>query len=559
MPMKYIATLADRIFEKRKATPRPPNAWDDLYDLPVEDLKARANGGDADAAFVLGDMYDSGRHGVTRDFAAAADWYAIAAERGHGEALNNLGSMNQHGDGPFAVDLVKAREYYERGSAAGCAMAANSLAYFHDKGRAGLKADPRKALAAFRKAAKLGSAAAMLDVGYRYANGIGTRRRPIAALEWYRRALNAGNRMAAYNLGLAYYRGTLVRPDPEKAIGLFMQDTYREGGSAAYMLGRAHEDGKGTPRDLERALYYYRQASDRKHKDAQESIDRVLAAMGADFSSATDPEQRLEDLRIMIRDPDRTFSVQAVLLEVARIGESLVEDKTNPAADGPYVLGKSNLIRGFLLWKQDNPEYEGPVETALTIDDRHPFMTDGERVSMLTARAVALGREERWDEAIATHRRTLSLLEADPKTDLQRKLVGMIDLAFCLHEKGDFTQAKAVNLDILARAETAYGHEDPRLRTVLNNLAQNEFALGRPDLSIPYLRRRLAIVERVEDIGMIHETLRDLAISCFETGDREEAERLFNRRIAFAEQHGDERDVELAREDLEELFSREKG
>ncbi|SFB03156.1 TPR repeat [Rhizobium sp. NFR07] len=558
MLMKYVATLADRRFEKREAIPEPKKPWDHLYDLPVEELKARANGGDADAAFVLGDMHDTGRYGVTRDLTAAADWYALAAERGHGDALNNLGSMNQHGDGPFEVDLVKARHYYEKGAAAGCGLAANTLAHFHDKGRGGLKADPRRALAAFRRAAKLGNGDAMFSLGYRYANGIGTRKRPIAALDWYRRALQAGITVAAYNLGLAYYNGSLVNPDPEKAVALFLKDTHRKGGGAAFMLANAHERGKGTPRNLERALYYYRLASDKGDEEAQEGIDRVLARMGEEFSPAFDPEQRLEDLRVMIRDPDRTFSVQALLLELARIGEMLVEDKDNPAADGPYLLGKSNLIRGFVLWKQQNPDYEGPVDTALMIDERHPFMTSDERISMLTAKAVALGRDEKWAEAIATHRRILSTLEENPPAEEERLFVAMIDLAFCLHENGDFVEAQRMNSEVLARAELAFGREDSRLKTVLNNLAQNEFALERPQQSVALLRRRLAIVEREENIGLIHETLRDLAISCFHAGEREEAEDLFRRRIALAERYGDSRDVEAARNDLEELFHREE-
>lgn len=558
MLMKYVATLADRYFEKRTAGELPPPRWDTLYRLSLEDLKARVEAGDGDAAFVLGDMYDQGSHGVERDLSEAVEWYYRAEKLGHADAMNNLGSMHQHGDGPFGVDFVKARQYYEKSVAAGCGMAANNLGHFYAKGSGGLKVDKRKALRLFAQGAKRGAGDAMVSLGFAYDKGNGTRKRPIMALYWYRRAQQAGNPRGPHNLAVAYYYGSVVQPDPQKAVALFEEALSGGFERSAYTLGLAHEEGNGTERDLEEALYYFRRAESAGHESAAEGIERVLAKMGEELSPAFDPEQRLEDIRVLIRDPERRFSVQALLLELARIGEMLVEDKHNPAADGPYVLGKSNLIRGFVLWKQQNPEYEGPVETALMIDERHPFMTPEERVSMLTAKAVALGGDEKWAEAIAIHRRILSSFEVNPPADEERLFVAMIDLAFCLHENEEFAEAQRLNSEVLARTELDFGKEDSRLKTVLNNLAQNEHALGRPAQSVILLRRRLAIVEREENIGLIHQTLRDLAIVSFQAGEREEAEELFRRRIALAERHGDSRDVEAARGDLEEMFHREK-
>jgi TPR repeat protein len=557
MLMRYVATLADRLFEKRTVSELPPPIWDPLYLLSLEELRTRANAGDGDAAFVLGDMHDQGSHGVGRDLSKAVEWYYHAEKLGHADAMNNLGSMNQHGDGPFEVDFVKAREYYEKSVAAGCGKASNNLGHFYANGSGGLDVDERKAFRLFSQGARRGDGDAMVSLGYRYDNGIGMRKRPIMALYWYRRARQADNPRGAHNLGVVYYYGTKVQPDPEKAVALLEESLAGGFERAAYTLGLAHEYGKGTERSLEDALYLYRRAESDGHTSAQEAIDRVLAKMGEELSTAFDPEQRLEDIRVLIRDPDRRFSVQALLLEVARIGEMLVHDKENPAADTPYVLGKSTLIRGFVLWKQQNPEYEGPVDTALMIDERHPFMTAQERISLLTAQAVALGRREKWDEAIAAHRRSLSLLQGDPQAEEGRVLVAMVDLAYCLHENGEFPEAQRLNSEVLARGELAYGEDSSRLTTVLANLAQNEFALGRPEQSVALLRRRLAIAERNEYLEVIDQTLRDLAIASFDSGLRDEAEELFRRRIAFAERNGDSRDVDHARRDLEEMYSRE--
>lgn len=556
MLKKFIATLADRYFEKRLSGPAPKKRWHHLYDVAIDELKASAGAGDADAAFVLGDIYDQGQSGQELDRAQAVIWYEKAAALGHGDAMNNLGSMYEHGDGPFPVDLVKALDFYERGWKAGCATSANNLGHFHAKGRAGLTADRVKANRLFRQGAKGGDGDAMVSLGYRYSNGAGLRKSPIRALYWYRRALQAGNPRGANNLAAAYYYGTTVKEDAEKAVLLFFRALEDGFERAAYMLGRANETGHGTGRDLDEALYLFRRAADDGHEDAPEAIDRVLAQMGAEFSSASDPEQRLEDLRAMIRDPQKSFSIQALLLELARVVQQLADDRESPAADQPSVLGKSNLIRGFVLWKQGNPDYFGSVDLALSIDEKHPFMLPPERAALMTAKAVALSRERKWGEAVALHRRVLKIVEADPEAEEKVVIGAMIDLAFCLHEAGEFREARQINAEALARAETIYGTEGPGLLRVIANLAQNEFALGHAERAAALMRRRLAIAERHEMLDVIGDALRDLAIASFSAGDHAASEELFRRKLAFAERNGGPDDIAHARADLDGLFER---
>lgn len=556
MLRKYLATLADRYFEKRTAGPAPEKRWHKLYDVPLEELKQRVLSGDADAAFVLGDIYDQGYCGISLDRAQAVEWYEKAATLGHGDAMNNIASMYQHGDGPFPVDLIKAREYYEQGAKADCGTAMGNLGHFYADGRAGLRQDHRRAVKLFKQGARRGDADAMVSLGYRYGAGSGIRKSPLRELYWYRRALQAGNPRGANNLGVAYYYGTIVKEDAEKGV-LLLSDALQNGfDRAAYTLGRANEDGKGTERDLEEALYLYRRAKAGGREDADEDIERVLKRMGEEFSSAIDPEQRLEDLRVLVRDPERRFSVEALLLELARVCEQLVKDKDNPAADQPYVLGRSTLIRGFVLWKQHNPAYLEPVETALAIDGRHPFLTPPERASLTTARANAFARHHKWQEAADLHRDALEIAESDPEAEGNAVLAAMTDLAFCLHEVSEFEEARMLNSEALARAEIVFGESDPALLRIIANLAQNEYALDRPDRSVELMRRRLAIAEQHEILDVIGATLRDLAIASFSVGDHAGAEDLFRRQVAFAERNGDGEDIARARADLDGLFER---
>lgn len=556
MLKKYLTTLADRYFEKRTAGPVPEKRWHKLYDVPLDELKQRAMSGDADAAFVLGDIFDQGYCNVILDRVQAVEWYESAAALGHGDAMNNIASMYQHGDGPFPADIVKARDYYEQGVKAGCGTAMGNLGHFYTDGRAGLKQDHRLAVKLFRQGAHLGDSDSMVSLGHRYRTGTGIRKSSILSLYWYRRALQAGDARGANNLGVAYFYGTSVKEDARKGVGLLIAAL--EGGfeRAAYTLGVAKEEGKGTERDLEEALYLFRCARAGGREDAEEAIERVLTRMGEEFSAAIDPEQRLEDLRTMIRDPKKRFSVEALLLELARVCEQLVEDEDNPAADQPHVLGRSSLIRGFVLWKQGNPAYVGPVETALVIDGKHPFLTPPERASLMTARAVAIARDHKWQEAIDLQRGALAIIEEDSEAEESVVLAAMTDLAFCLHEASEFEEARKLNAEALARAEIVFGKDDPALLRIVGNLAQNEFALGHPDRSVELMRRRLAIAEQHEILDVIGATLRDLAIASFSAGDGAGAEDLFRRRLAFAERNGDSRDTAQARADLDGLLER---
>ena len=72
----------------------------------IEELRARAEQGDADAQSSLGLAYATGR-GVSQDAAEAVRWFRLAAEQGHANAQFGLGIMYSTGQG-VAQDDVQA-------------------------------------------------------------------------------------------------------------------------------------------------------------------------------------------------------------------------------------------------------------------------------------------------------------------------------------------------------------------------------------------------------------------------------------------------------------------
>ncbi len=123
------------------------------FDKAERIFRRHAEAGEAEAAFRLGWLYESGR-GTAADgdrLKEAAGWYARAADRGHAEAAARLAALAAEGvlpedEDPFARLLA---------------------------------------------AAKGGSARAMLRLGRAYAAGEGAPLDPARAADWFAKALRA--------------------------------------------------------------------------------------------------------------------------------------------------------------------------------------------------------------------------------------------------------------------------------------------------------------------------------------------------------------------------------
>ena len=83
-------------------------------------LFRRAEQGDAEAQFYLGDMYHLGK-GVHRDYVEAAKWWRKAAEQGLAEARHNLGNSYYNGEG-VPEDNAEAVKWHRKAAELGDAQ-----------------------------------------------------------------------------------------------------------------------------------------------------------------------------------------------------------------------------------------------------------------------------------------------------------------------------------------------------------------------------------------------------------------------------------------------------
>ena len=114
-----------------------------------DEIKRKAEAGDARAQYQLGWMYSIG-HGVILSDIETVKWWRLAAEQGNAMAQYGLGHM-----------------------------------YFYGKG---ISQSTTEALRWWRLAAEAGNAEAQYDLGYMYQNGNGVSKNDEEAVKWYRMA-----------------------------------------------------------------------------------------------------------------------------------------------------------------------------------------------------------------------------------------------------------------------------------------------------------------------------------------------------------------------------------
>jgi hypothetical protein len=123
-------------------------------------LHQAAELGDAQAQFLLGEIYSHGRGGVSLDQAEAMRWYRKAAEQGHAAAQFRLGVI--YADGRIVVtDYDRAAHWICKAAEQGYPDAQNELGVMYQKGR-GLVKDDGKAVHWYRRAAEQGHAGAQI-------------------------------------------------------------------------------------------------------------------------------------------------------------------------------------------------------------------------------------------------------------------------------------------------------------------------------------------------------------------------------------------------------------
>lgn len=154
-----------------------------------EELKSKADAGDADARMKLGAAYANGRS-VKQDYETAASYYRLAADQGHAGAQIALGELYETGQG-VPRDETEAARWYRRAAEQGHAAGQYAFAVMCLVGT-GVPKDDAVALKWYRQSADQGYALALFHLGMRYKKGQGVAAEPAEAYKWLTLAAERG-------------------------------------------------------------------------------------------------------------------------------------------------------------------------------------------------------------------------------------------------------------------------------------------------------------------------------------------------------------------------------
>ncbi len=245
---------------------------------------AAAEKGLATALFLYGMMHDRGV-GVPQDQAAAARYYAQAAEKGHRVGAGALGlradararrranpvegevlaapcrAGRRSGSGgawsatsmPRAATLppnyAEAAMWFRRAVDANHKGAARALGMLHLTG-AGVPRDQDEAARLFRIAAQAGDTSSHVDLGNLLLKGHGDEQDQIRTREWFEQAAESGDLIAAFNFGVCLAEGVGIERDDHKAAE-WLRRAADGVVNAQYWYGRMLVEGRGVETNAE--------------------------------------------------------------------------------------------------------------------------------------------------------------------------------------------------------------------------------------------------------------------------------------------------------------------
>ena len=243
----------------------------------LADIRAKAERGDAQSQYELGQAFVFGDLGVAMDEVEAVKWFRKAAEQNYAEAQDNLGSCYTFGDG-VATDYVEAAKWYRKSAEQNLAKAQFNLGLCYENGR-GVATDYVEAVNWYRKSAEQNFAASQSNLGGCYDKGQGVKKDEVEAVKWYRKAAKQNYAMAEFNLAACYATGRGVAKDDVEAMKWCRKAAEQNYASAQSNLGARYATGDGVAKDYVEAYKWRLLAAAQGNEIAKQAVPALESIM----------------------------------------------------------------------------------------------------------------------------------------------------------------------------------------------------------------------------------------------------------------------------------------
>lgn len=239
----------------------------------IEELTQKAEAGDTEAQYALGDIYRYG-DGVAKDSDKAYKWFyqafpAVleAADSGDIEACYRVSNMYNYGLGVESDDS-KALRYMRTAADGGMPQAQYELAYMLMLGKGSAK-NYSEALKWFETAAANGHVDAMVQMADMYAGGVGATADKAKALAAYEQAAAKGSGRALYTLGVLNAQDN---DDYTKTFEYWLKAAEAGYVPAFNRVGVLYFDGVGVAKDDARAFQWIEKGAARNDEKAAANL-----------------------------------------------------------------------------------------------------------------------------------------------------------------------------------------------------------------------------------------------------------------------------------------------
>lgn len=224
------ATLSDPI--KRSEYDAACNSFDQEAEVDDEyqeargdsgaiETRSRAENGDVDAMYDLGEMYYFGTNDLVQDYTRSSIWFRLAADQGHPSAQYSLGWMYYYGQGVLE-DGAESAKWHRRAAKQGYAESQYWLADMYKNG-IGVVQDYDKSVEFYILAAEQEHAESQQQLGECYEQGISVPKDYIQAYFWYSQSATQDNKDAKSSRAKLRKRMTRVQVAEAKRMASVWQ------------------------------------------------------------------------------------------------------------------------------------------------------------------------------------------------------------------------------------------------------------------------------------------------------------------------------------------------
>ncbi|MFJ5692051.1 dynamin family protein [Providencia stuartii] len=287
-----------------------------------KELQLKAESGDVDAMFELGEFYE--KLATEEAYEQALKWYHLAAEQNNAAAKYRIGWM--YSNALPEKDYKKAYFYYHQAMEQDYTAAYHSLGWLYHNGY-GVEYDYNKAIELYQYAANKGFMQSQCNLGIMYEFGHGVDCDDEMAFSLYLVSANQGFADAEWRVGRMYLLGKGVKENESKAFNYFKKSAEQGNIYGCYYLARSYYYGYGIDEDEYEAFKWIQLPAEEGDSDAE----CLLAEMYYLGRGTTESNKKAFDWFTKSAEQDND-SAQWRLGEMYRRGDGVDKDQNEARA-----------------------------------------------------------------------------------------------------------------------------------------------------------------------------------------------------------------------------------